>query len=181
MAFVDKNANLLLLFLIVISATGLVAATVYFQQNFENINQDYDTKVALLNKVSDELENQRSALEAVRSELLLKENREDEIVEKFTGIKEEKKGLEEDKTNLQTQNEILESSRIAAVRAQQTAESDLGDAIVALSRADREAEFQRSEAERWRGEADRRQNSLNTFTSRLSSCKNTCGSGCDGI
>jgi hypothetical protein len=67
------------------------------------------------------------------------------------------------------------------VAAQQKAESDLGDALVALNRADQEAEFQRSEAEKWRKETDRRQNSLNTFASRLSSCKNTCGSGCDGI
>ena len=48
MAFITKNANLLLLLLIIVSATTLVAATVYFQSNFERLNNLYNDKLGKL-------------------------------------------------------------------------------------------------------------------------------------
>ena len=103
MAFITNNANLILLLLIVISATTLVAATVYFQSNFERLNVQYTDKLSKLNAVSKDLEDKQAALARIESELSLKSARESDITSKYTEIRESKDTLE--KTNVQLQQD----------------------------------------------------------------------------
>lgn len=109
MGFITNNANVMLLFLIVASATILVAATVYFQTNFNALNTEYNEKLAKLNEVSRELEAQEAILKKVKEELTLKSVRESEFTEKYTGIKSEKEQLEMTKEELEKKKTELEA------------------------------------------------------------------------
>ncbi len=109
MGFITKNANVILLFLILVSATALVGATVFFQMNFERINTEYNQKVQQLQVVSTELQTQQALLNKIKSELTLKSAREEELGEKFTEVRETKEQLETQKQQLEKSKEQLET------------------------------------------------------------------------
>lgn len=109
MGFINKNANVILLFLILLSSVALVGATVFFQMNFERINTEYNQKVQQLQVVSKELDAQQVILDKIKSELSLKAEREEELGEKFTEVKETKEVLETQKEQLERSQEQLES------------------------------------------------------------------------
>ncbi len=109
MGFITKNANTILLFLIILSAASLVGATVFFQMNFEKINTEYNQKIQQLQVVSKDLETQQALLSKIKSELSLKAEREEELGEKFTEVRETKEQLETQKVQLETSKEQLES------------------------------------------------------------------------
>ena len=108
MGFITKNANVILLFLILVSATALVGATVFFQMNFERINTEYNQKIQQLQVVSNELQTQQALLNKIKSELSLKAAREEELGERFTEVKETKEQLETTKAQLERSKEQLE-------------------------------------------------------------------------
>src|SRR3989338_7300647 len=103
MTFITQNANIALLFLIVLASAGLVAATLYFQANFSKINEAYDLRLEELSHVTEELESQKKVLAEVSSEAQLKAKREEEISGKFGEIKSEKETLEQQKVSLDKQ------------------------------------------------------------------------------
>ncbi len=109
MSFITKNANIVLLFLILLSSASLVGATVFFQMNFEKINAEYNQKMQQLQVVSRELQSQQALLGKVKGELSLKVERESELGEKFTEVKETKEQLETQKAQLERSKEQLES------------------------------------------------------------------------
>lgn len=109
MGFITKNANIVLLFLIVLSATSLVGATVFFQMNFDRINTEYNQKLDQLKLVSQELEEREAVLNQIKGELVLKSEREEELGEKFTEVREEKESLELTREQLENANAQLES------------------------------------------------------------------------
>ena len=82
MSYITRNANLILLLLVVLSAVGLVGATVYFQNNFERINSDYTEKLGQLQKIKADLEQHQSLLSQVKTELQTKSTREEQFSEK---------------------------------------------------------------------------------------------------
>ena len=77
MGFITKNANILLLFLILLSSVALVLATVFFQSNFDKINTEYNEKMAKLEEVS-------KKLKEYTTELTIKEEREKEMTEHYS-------------------------------------------------------------------------------------------------
>jgi chromosome segregation ATPase len=107
MAYITRNANIVLLFLILISAGALVAATVFFQENFDRLNRAYQTKLTQLNEVTKDLDEKQSALETIKSELTLKAAREEEFTQQYTTVREEKTTLEGEKKQLTAQKESL--------------------------------------------------------------------------
>ncbi len=109
MGFITKNANIILLFLILVSATALVGATVFFQMNFERINTEYNQKVQQLQSISKELETEQALLSKIKSELSVKSEREQQLGEKFTEVKENKEQLETQKQQLERSKEQLET------------------------------------------------------------------------
>ncbi len=109
MAYITRNANVLLLFLILISAAALVAATVFFQENFDRINTAYNSKLTQLNKVTEDLEEKQTALDRIRSELVLKSAREEEFTQQYTEVREEKDVLKEEKDQLTIVKASLET------------------------------------------------------------------------
>lgn len=109
MAYITRNANIVLLFLILISAGALVAATVFFQENFDRLNKAYTTKLTQLNEVTKDLQEKQAALEQIKSELTLKAAREEEFTQQFTTVREEKTKLAGEKEQLTKLTTDLES------------------------------------------------------------------------
>ncbi|MEK6822234.1 MAG: hypothetical protein AABY13_00265, partial [Nanoarchaeota archaeon] len=83
MGYITRNANIILLFLILLSAVALVGATVYFQQRFTVINTEYNAKLAQLKNISTQLEQYQTTLTTAKQELALKGSREEELTGKF--------------------------------------------------------------------------------------------------
>jgi chromosome segregation ATPase len=106
--YITRNANILLLFLILIAATALVGATVYFQGRFNTINGEYDSKLAQLQNVTTTLQQYQDTLNSAREELQLKGSRETELTAQYTDVKDNlanvtaaRNQLITDKANLQ--------------------------------------------------------------------------------
>ena len=131
MSFITKNANLILLFLIMLSAISLVGATVFFQSNFEKINNEYNQKVQQLQTVSKDLQSQQTLLDKIKSELSVKTEREEQLGERFTEVKSTAEQLETQKAQLQKSKEQLETEienteiSLRAVQSELEAKKDL--------------------------------------------------------
>jgi chromosome segregation ATPase len=110
MSFINKNANIVLLFLIIIATVALVGATVFYQKNFEKINEKYSTKLAELQNVSEELSSKQLLLNETQATLELKTEREEAFTEKYTEVKVEKEVLEEDVEELTDEVMTLSST-----------------------------------------------------------------------
>ena len=109
MAYITRNANIVLLFLILISAGALVAATVFFQENFDRINTAYSSKLTQLNQVTKDLEEKQAALDMIKNELTMKAAREEEFTSQYTTVKTEKVQLEGEKKQLTQVKQSLEN------------------------------------------------------------------------
>jgi chromosome segregation ATPase len=103
MSYITKNANLLLLFLIVLIAASLVGATVYFQARFSKVNDEYTTKLAELENVTKQVEDYRAVLQKTQVELELKQSREEQFTEKYTEAKATTDQLQKTTEELQEQ------------------------------------------------------------------------------
>ena len=141
MSYIDRNANIVLLFLVVISLTVLVGATVYYQQNFSAINGEYNEKLDNLKKMEKELQLKTTILNKTREELTLKAEREEEIGKQFTGIRSENEELASEKDKLSSQKESLETQLDDAQSSLREAQSD----ITFLKRKVAELEAQNSD------------------------------------
>lgn len=125
MGFITKNANMILLFLIMLSAASLVGATVFFQMNFEKINTEYNQKVQQLQLISKDLQTQQALLDKIKAELTVKTEREEQLGERFTEVKTTKEQLETQKVALERSKEQLESELETTESTLQSTQSEL--------------------------------------------------------
>lgn len=107
MSFINRNANLILLFLIVGSAVALVGLTVFFQRNFTDVNVRYNEKLTALKNISDTLESQQKLVVQAKQELDLLRARDVDFSQKFTSVKETKESLEGERETLLTEKTSL--------------------------------------------------------------------------
>src|SRR5574341_636348 len=125
MGFITKNANMILLFLIMLSAASSVGATVFFQMNFEKINTEYNQKVQQLQLVSKDLQTQQALLDKIKAELTVKTEREEQLGERFTEVKTTKEQLETQKVALERSKEQLESELATTESSLRSTQSEL--------------------------------------------------------
>ncbi|MBS3175784.1 hypothetical protein J4457_00955 [Candidatus Woesearchaeota archaeon] len=125
MGYINQNANLVLLFLLVLSVTVLVGATVYYQGNFSSINEEYNHKLESLQKLEKELTQKSSVLNKTREELVLKSERESEFTEQFTEIRSQKEVLEGERSKLTSEKESLEGQLDAAQEGLRESQAEL--------------------------------------------------------
>lgn len=129
MSYITRNANLLLLFLIFVIASSLVGATVYFQDRFNDINEEYDAKLAELNNVTAQVESYRDVLQKAQVELELKENREEQFTEKYTQAKAQTDELSATKSQLE--QELADATQQLSTKNAQI--TDLNSQVSALN------------------------------------------------
>lgn len=119
MSYITRNANLILLFLIIIIAGSLVGATVYFQDRFSDVNEEYDTKLAELKNVTEQVETYRDVLQKAQLELELKQSREEQFTEKYTEAKATTEQLQ--KTTAELEQDVIDlTSQLGQKTAQVT-------------------------------------------------------------
>ena len=129
MSYITRNANLILLFLIFIIASTLVGATLYFQNRFDDVNSEYDSKLAELKNVTAQVESYREVLQKAQVELELKQNREEQFTEKYTEAKQTSETLTTEKASLEQQL-VDATQQLSAKGAQIT---DLSNQVSAIS------------------------------------------------
>lgn len=110
MGYITRNANVILLFMILIAATALVGATIYFQSRFTAINDEYNDKLAQLRNVSTQLEQYQGVLSTAKEELALKGTREQDLTSKYTTVKGEKEALAAERDGLLTDKASLQTA-----------------------------------------------------------------------
>lgn len=125
MSYVTRNANIVLLFLVVITVTVLVGATVYYQSNFGSLTSKYQEKVSVLDETKRELKAKQDTLEEIYSELDIKREREEEFTEQYTEVKSTKEKLETQTEKLQKTKKELEDALQQATKDKLEAEKTL--------------------------------------------------------
>ncbi len=123
MAYITRNANLILLFCIVLSLTFLIGTTVFYQTNISRLNEEYGTKVDELKVVEKELNTKIKILDQVKKDLKLKSEREESFTEQFTEIRGEKETLAQEKERLSSERDSLEKQLADAKEAKKQAEA----------------------------------------------------------
>ena len=130
MKFIDENANLGLFILIVIVAAAVVMLTIFYQDNFTDINTKYNTKIKELNQTFQDLLGTKSALNETAEKLALKARREEDLSKKFTNVKDERYALKNENEDLrqvvQEQSDSIRSlnSTVSTLKIQLTAKTE---------------------------------------------------------
>lgn len=131
MAYITKNANILLLFLIVLCAIFLVGLALFSASQINSMNTKYQDKVSKIKEVEEDLQSKIKLLDSVKNELKLKAERETSFTAKYTEVRSEKETLEQERDRLSrekadalknlasTQNDLVEArNRLAFDEAQ---------------------------------------------------------------
>ncbi|MFH2027582.1 MAG: hypothetical protein ABIJ08_00450 [Nanoarchaeota archaeon] len=91
-----KDLNFILLALILGIVIALVGFTVFYQNMFEGLSNDYTEKVSKLEKVTEELGVQKTKLNQTSFELEIKEQKETDLSTRYSDLRDENVKLEDD-------------------------------------------------------------------------------------
>lgn len=170
MSYITRNANILLLFLIVLSSTTLVGATVYFQENFNSINTEYNKKLEQLSQVSKDLAVQQELLRRLKEELTLKAAREEEFTEQYTEVRETKEKLAEEKEVLTGTKKKLEQELQTTEQQLESAQEDLRSKESEINNLNNEVTDLKSDVSALQRAVNRKESELASCTTRLAGC-----------
>ncbi len=109
MAYMNKNVNFTLLFLLGAVLFALVGISTYYQKNFYNVTSEFEEKAAELRAVTEHLQLEKSRLNETSFQLTVKRSREQELSRISEDLSVEKNKLESEKQNLQA--DIAQRSR----------------------------------------------------------------------
>lgn len=128
MAYITRNANILLLFLIVLCAIFLVGVALFAASQISSLNTKYQDKVSNLKDVESDLQSKIKLLEQVKQELKLKQERETSFTQKYSEVRGEKETLEQERDRLSTEKQqalnSLADSQNSLVEARKRIEFD---------------------------------------------------------
>ncbi|MEK6875048.1 MAG: hypothetical protein AABX52_04845 [Nanoarchaeota archaeon] len=177
MAYITKNANILLLFLIVLTAIFLVGVALFSTSQINSLTGRYLEKVEKLRDVETDLQGKIRLLDQVKTELKLKQERETSFTQKYSEVRGEKETIEQEKDRLatekqqalnslaQSQNELVEArNRINFNEAQIQQLNQRGSQL--------ESDLRSSQAL-----AKERLSTINSLTSQLNTCKSNSQAG----
>ncbi len=174
MAYITRNANIVLLFLILVSAAALVSATVFFQENFDRINRAYNTKLTQLNEVTKDLQEKQTALDQIKNELTLKAAREEEFTQQYTSVREEKTKLAGEKEQLTELKESLETELESAESELQATKNSLEAAKGENERLKTDLAKAEYDIDKLKDDVDELQDDVTCLKAKNDSEENTC-------
>ncbi len=102
MAFMKRDVNLGLFFLIVAAVILFSGFTVYYQTTLKNISSTYTKKVNDLELITKDLEVKRGLLSDTNVQLQLRKQKEEDLSKKYVDIRTERDQFESDKKKLQS-------------------------------------------------------------------------------
>lgn len=102
MAMMKKDINFTFIIFLVAIIIAFASFTVFYQSTFKNLNSEYTERLTQLNKVTEDLQRQRSVLNETSYELQIKSKREEEYNVQYTTLKDERDTLSSEKEALTT-------------------------------------------------------------------------------
>lgn len=103
MAFMKKDVNVVLLFLIVASILIFSGFTVYYQTTFKDVSLEYKNKLEQLQKVTSDLSTQKQQLNETYSLRVKAEKDKKALDQSYKDLSDERNQLENDKSSLETE------------------------------------------------------------------------------
>lgn len=153
MAFMKKDVNFAMMLLVVAIIIAFVSFTIFYHATFNDLTSNYTAKLEQLNKVTEDLQKQRSLLNQTSYELQIKSKREEEFNVQYTSIRDER-------DQLKSENEKLSAEII-----RKTAE--LNQKTAELSATTAELANARSQISGLESEVSRLESRVNSLTSKL--------------
>ena len=136
MSIMKKDVNFVFFILIIATVVSFAGFTAYYQVSFRNINEEYNTKLAELNKVTQDLFEKKSVLMQTSVELNTTKQGREELGAKYNDIKNDRDALKEERDTL-TENLYQTRSELELKKTQVTS---LGTQLVAAQ----------AEADKWK-------------------------------
>jgi chromosome segregation ATPase len=140
MGVMKKDVNFIFFILIIAVVVSFAGFTAYYQISFRNINVEYDTKLAELNKVTVDLLEKKAALLETSSELDTTKQGREELGERYDDLKDDRDTLKDERDSFRD-NLYKTRTELDQKKAQVTALST--QLIVA-----------EDEADKWKGKYD---------------------------
>jgi len=103
MAFMKKDVNVVLLFLIVASILVFSGFTVYYQTTFQDVSLEYKNKLEQLQKVTSDLSAQKQQLNETYALRVKAEQDKKALDQSYKDLSDERNQLESDKASLETE------------------------------------------------------------------------------
>ncbi|MBW2988809.1 hypothetical protein KY358_00665 [Candidatus Woesearchaeota archaeon] len=119
MAIIKKDVNFIFFILIIATVISFAGFTAYYQASFRDINEEYNTKLSELNKVTKDLLEKKAALLQTSEELNTTKQGREELGEKYNTIKDERDTLQQERDTL-TENLYQAKSDLNLKTAQVT-------------------------------------------------------------
>ena len=151
-----KDVNFVFFILIIATIVAFAGFTAYYQTSFRNINEEYDTKLAELNKVTKDLLEKKSILLQTNIELDTTKKGREELGEKYDDLKGERDTLEEERN---TFRDNLYQTRTELSQTKSQLEATTSQLIVKTE-----------EADRWKSEYSSCDDDLDECRADLASC-----------
>ena len=140
MAYMKKNVNFGFFLLLVASLICLAGVSIYYQTTFKNLYLDYKDKIDELSNLSSTLISERNRLNQTSYQLMVKQEREEELSSQYSSLKDEKDLLQSEKSKLSSQlssrsAELAQKkAELAAAQAELiSTKKDLSDASSTIS------------------------------------------------
>ncbi|MBS3133215.1 hypothetical protein J4470_03755 [Candidatus Woesearchaeota archaeon] len=131
MAYMRKNVNMLLLLLVIIVLLSLVILTTFYQQNFRNITQSYETTAQELGKVSQNFSKKLLELNNTATELTIKSTDKEKLDQLYTELTAER-------NKLSTELSATQSKLAGTTVLLEDTEKELSDAKYAIMKNEEE-------------------------------------------
>jgi chromosome segregation ATPase len=106
-SIVNKNANLVLLLVIVIHLVVVTASGIFFNQKFTSLKKDYDVNIDRINVLIKDISLNKQSLSSLQQNLQLKKEREQGISQQFLDVKKQKEQLDNEINKLTAANNKL--------------------------------------------------------------------------
>ncbi|MBD3310566.1 hypothetical protein GF351_05075 [Candidatus Woesearchaeota archaeon] len=135
MSFMKSNVNVVLLGLVILSMAGIVVITVYYQETFDQLYDEYETKLRELNQTMIELDVHMKQLNTTQFELEIRSEREEELSGKYTDVKEKKDDIAEELNDTAAELKQTKDDYIRTHNQLRITEKDLEDTKDALEDA----------------------------------------------
>lgn len=103
MAYMKRNVNLGLLFLMVATLISFAGFATYYQATFFNLSTSYEDKISKIDQLAENLDLEKTKLNQTSYQLSVKAEREKDLSSKYDALRNVKEQLEKDKTLLQSE------------------------------------------------------------------------------
>ena len=135
MAIMKRDVNFVFFILIIATVVSFAGFTAYYQISFRNINAEYDTKLAELNKVTKDLLDKKVLLLQTSTELNTTKQGREELGQQYNEIKDERDSLQSERDTLkenlfQTRGELEQKkTQVTSLTTQLAVEKERADRL----------------------------------------------------